>query len=1166
MAISQKKSSPFVSVFEAIDLGEKKLKISGLAGSSQAYLLAELAKAGHPFCLVAPSFEQAEDLMREIRFFLEIGKQYTEETEDSDPDKTQTVIQPEILFFPPWDILPYESAVPRPDRIAERLSTLHRLAKGGQLEKADAEEDIDRDMNTPSDSVMTSVITTIDTFLQKVVSKRFLLDRSLSLRIGETRSREDLINQLYERGYEVETVVSGPGEIAVRGGIIDLFPPAMSGPVRIEFFGDEIESIRTFDLETQRSLKELEQLEIILGHEDLCDPNFYRVPFSDYLDKKMLLIRHEPEALFSSGKRYLEEVKEASFFALKRDKELPKSDTLFLPLSHLEDVAFHRSTIDIEGLVLRPEKGVRRLTFETRSPAVLGFERPEQSFEEISAHLETLRQDHLVILAVKNQHQLERFEHLLSDHDVPWGNLSKIQGVWPTPPAPVLLCTGHLSRGFSLGHSDLLFLTDDALMGGRKGTSHAATRTKPGKSGDKLKGFLASFEDLKPRDYVVHIDHGIGRYVGLKRLSIREGERTASYETDFMVLEYAGGDKVYVPLESFSLVQRYVGAEGASPKCDKLGGIRWSKAKAKVKGEIKKMTGELLELYAQRELARGQALEISHSDAEAFAAAFEFEETPDQLRTIQEVAADMEQEKPMDRLVCGDVGYGKTEVAMRAVFQAVMGGTQAAIIVPTTLLAQQHFQTFKERFAPFPVEVGLLSRFRTRAEQKVTLAGLKKGVVDIVIGTHRLFQKDIEFYDLGLIVVDEEHRFGVRHKERLKQMRKEVHVLTLTATPIPRTLQMAIAQVRSLSVIETAPADRLAIRTQLAPFDPTIIREAVFRELVRGGQVFFLHNRVHNIDQIGTFLAELLPEAKIGIVHGQMPEAMIEKVMMKFLAKETNVLLTTTIIESGIDIPSANTIIINHAERFGLSELYQLRGRVGRSGEQAYAYLLVQEGKVLTKEARQRLEAIQEFTELGSGFRVAARDLEIRGAGNLLGKEQSGQIASVGFELYLEMINDMVQELKGTVVEKKIVPKLHFRVSAYMPEDYIPDSFQRLSLYKRLSNCKDLEECQAIQEELEDRYGPLPDAVLHLVQIIQLKEMARALKISKLEEKGLALRFTFDAQANPPEDTLNQLLKKFPGRISFVSAYAFELKVQSNLWTDLYLDAALCFKAMQGES
>ena len=394
-------------------------------------------------------------------------------------------------------------------------------------------------------------------------------------------------------------------------------------------------------------------------------------------------------------------------------------------------------------------------------------------------------------------------------------------------------------------------------------------------------------------------------------------------------------------------------------------------------------------------------------------------------------------------------------------------------------------------------------------------------------------------------------------------MRKEVHVLTLTATPIPRTLQMAIAQVRSLSVIETAPADRLAIRTQLAPFDPTIIRESIFRELVRGGQVFFLHNRVHNIDQIGSFLEELLPEAKIGIVHGQMPEATIEKVMLKFLSKETNVLLTTTIIESGIDIPSANTIIINHAERFGLSELYQLRGRVGRSGEQAYAYLLVQEGRVLTKEARQRLEAIQEFTELGSGFRVAARDLEIRGAGNLLGKEQSGQIAAVGFELYLEMINDMVKELKGTTPEKEIKPKLHFRVSAYMPEDYIPDSFQRLSIYKRLSNCQELEECKAIQEELEDRYGPLPEAVLHLVQIIQLKASARALKISKLEERGLALRFTFDAQANPPEDTLNRLLEKFAGRIHFVSAYAFELKVQSNLWTDLYLDAALCFKAMQ---
>lgn len=1153
MIIRQQQSSPFSSVFEAIDLKEKKIKISGLAGSSQAYLLAELAKAGQSFCLVAPSFEQAEALTREVRFFQEIDP---ERSEDADKGSRATV-----LFFPPWDILPYESARPRPDRIAERLSTLHRLAGLRRLAKTDAGNKRAGEVKSPC----YSVITTIDTFLQKVVSKTFLLERSLSLRIGETRSREDLIERLYERGYEVESVVSGPGEIAVRGGIIDLFPPAMARPVRIEFFGDEIESIRNFDPETQRSLKVLEQLEIILGNEDLDDPNFYRSSFSDYLSKEMLFIQHEPEALFSNGKRYLEEVKEASFFALKRDSALPKAEALFLPLSHLSDVAYQRTTIDIEGLVLRPEKGGRRFTFETRSPAALGFEKPEQSFEECSVHLQAIRQDHLVILALKNQHQLERFERLLSDHDVPWGRLSEIRGCRPTVPAPILLCIGHLTRGFSLKHSERLFLTDDALMGGRKGTSHAgiAKPGKPGKSNDKLKGFIASFEDLKPRDYVVHIDHGIGRYIGLKRLSIREGERTSAYECDFMVLEYGGGDKVYVPLESFNLVQRYIGAEGASPTCDKLGGSRWSKAKAKVKGEIKKMTGELLELYARRELAKGQALEVSFSDAEAFAAAFEFEETPDQLRTIQEVSADMEREKPMDRLVCGDVGYGKTEVAMRAVFQAVMSGKQAAVIVPTTLLAQQHFQSFKERFAAFPVEVALLSRFRTRSEQKVTLAGLKKGIVDIVIGTHRLFQKDVEFRDLGLIVVDEEHRFGVRHKERLKQMRKEVHVLTLTATPIPRTLQMSIAQVRSLSVIETAPADRLAIRTQLAPFDPTIIREAVFRELVRGGQVFFLHNRVHNIDQIGTFLAELLPEAKIGIVHGQMPEGAIEKVMLKFLNKETNVLLTTTIIESGIDIPSANTIIINHAERFGLSELYQLRGRVGRSGEQAYAYLLVQEGKVLTKEARQRLEAIQEFTELGSGFRVAARDLEIRGAGNLLGKEQSGQIAAVGFELYLEMINDMVRELKGAEPEKVVDPKLHFRISAYMPEDYIPDSFQRLSIYKRLSNCKNLDECKSIQEELEDRYGPPPEAVLHLVQTIQLKALARTLKISKLEERGLALRFTFDADSNPPENTLKQLLEKYPGRIHFVSAYAFELKVQSNLWTDLYLDAALCLKAME---
>ncbi len=1132
MNIDQQKQTPFTPILKALEAGARKIKINGLSGSSRAFFLAQLAKAGASYCLVVPSYETAESLFQEIQFFMDLDGRETE-----DPQS--------LLFFPPWDILPYEPSNPRPDWIATRMTTLHRMAS----------------------SEAHCVVTTIDAFLQRVVSKTFLQERTIVLKRGETRSREDLVERLYQCGYEVCNAVAYPGEIAVRGGIIDLFPPSSERPIRIEYFGDTLESIRTFDLETQRSLEAREEVEIILGRENIFDPNYHRVPFSDYLSNTALLVVDEPEDLARKGKRDLEEIKEASFFAQRRNPSYPKAEDLYLPIAHLIDAGTARSTIDLESLYLKADKGALRFLFESRSAAALGFNRLGQGFEEASQSLDAIRQEQRVILSVKNQAQLARFGRLLSDHDIPWAYARDSKGTTLQPPAPVLLQVGALSEGFFLAQSGIVFLTEEELLGVKKGSHHRHIKRSSGSSNDeKQAGFLTTFEDLKPADTVIHIDHGIGRFLGLKRLRIREQERDQGYETDFMVLEYAAGDKVYVPLESFNLVQRYVGLEGAAPKLDRLGGNRWAKTKEKVRGEIKKMTGELLELYAQREVVEGHAFEMPIADAEEFAAAFEYDETPDQMRTIEEVTADMKKPKPMDRLVCGDVGYGKTEVAMRAAFQAVMNNRQVAVIVPTTLLAHQHHQTFLDRFAPFPVRVAVISRFLSKAEQRVVLADLKKGTVDILIGTHRLLQKDVIFAELGLIVIDEEHRFGVRHKERLKQIRKEVDVLTLTATPIPRTLQMAFAKVRNLSIIETPPSDRLAIRTIMAPFDPAIIREAVFRELVRGGQVFFLHNRVHNIEQIGKFLAELIPEAKIGIAHGQMPEKLLEAVMLKFLNKDYNLLLTTTIIESGIDIPTANTILINNAERFGLSELYQLRGRVGRSGEQAYAYLLVQEERILTTEARQRLHAIQEFTELGSGFRVAARDLEIRGAGNLLGREQSGQIAAIGFELYLEMINELVAELKGSPIEKEIEPALHFRISAFIPEDYISDADQRLALYKRLSRCQLLSEIEAIRSELEDRYGEVPLPVRQLIQIIQLKGLAKTLKIDKLEERGTRVHFSFDPAYPPPEAGMQRLLDRFEAKVHFDTPFSFELTLRSTAWEDIYLDTALCLKLMQTEA
>ncbi|NOY85483.1 MAG: transcription-repair coupling factor [Nitrospirae bacterium] len=1128
----QQTRTPFAPVHDAIATGQKKIKINGLSQSARALFLSSIARSGTPFCLITSSNDHARLLFEELSFFMTL-----------EPAEDDTAIKP--LFFPPWDILPYEPSTPRPDWIAQRLSALHKLA----LKETYA------------------LVTTLDGFLQGVVEKSLLLSSSEILRVGEIVPREALIKRLARAGYEGTTAVTSAGEISLRGGIVDLYAPTNNSPVRIEFFDDEIESIRTFDPETQRSEEEIESVQIILGRENIFNKQHHASLLSDYLSPETVLIFDEPNELLQNGKRFLEEAEDASVFASTRNTGYPTVKSLYAPLSHLIDATENRTAIDIETLFMKAEKGAIRFTYEPRSLTALGFSRPGQNFSEACQLLDKRRQTEIILLIVKNEHQAERFRRLLTDHELPWANWNVKTTKDLSPPAPILIKIGSISEGFALEGSKIVFLTEEALTGGGKlGGHHPSSASKRSIEKSKQAGFLASFEELKPGDHVVHMDHGVGKYIGLKRLTIRQGERDKGYESDFLVLEYLSRDKVYVPLDSLNLVQRYIGMGGGSPKIDKLGGARWAKTKARVKTEIKEMTQELLELYAEREVLEGHAFATAASDAEAFAAAFEYEETPDQLRTIQEVLADMEKAKPMDRLVCGDVGYGKTEVAMRAAFQAVMDNKQVAIVVPTTLLAQQHYESFVERFAPFPVNVSVLSRFVSRPEQRTSLASLKKGTIDILIGTHRLLQKDVIFKDLGLIVVDEEHRFGVRHKEWLKKMRKEVDVLTLTATPIPRTLQMSLAQVRDLSVIETPPADRLAIRTIMAPFDPTIIREVVFRELVRGGQVFFLHNRVHNIEKIALFLGELLPEAKIGIAHGQMAEGALEKVMRKFIDKEYNLLLTTTIIESGIDIPSANTIIINDADRFGLSELYQLRGRVGRSGEQAYAYLLVREDRILTEDAKQRLHAIQEFTELGSGFKVAARDLEIRGAGNLLGQEQSGQIAAVGFELYLEMINELVTNLKGTPIEKKIETTLHFRVSAFIPEDYITDPLQRLSTYKRLSRCENLDEIQAIRLELEDRYGPLPAPASQLLQVIQLKGMAKTLKMSKIEERGKNIRFSFEESNAAPSIDPGALLQQFPGRIQFITPYAFELAIKNNTWENIYLETALCLKNLSCET
>jgi transcription-repair coupling factor (superfamily II helicase) len=1101
-------------------LGSRKIKVNGLWGAAEPFLLSQIASDGHPFCLIAASATQAETIYQDLSFFFRLHG-----------------VKKELLFFPPWDVLPYESSTPRSDWIARRLHTLYQLAQEPRV----------------------CVVTSIEAVLQKVRAPAQMIEKSLLLTVGSTPGKETLMTQLDACGYEITGSVTQYGEASARGGIVDIYSPTLALPVRVEFLGDTIESLRTFDPESQKSVAAISSADIIPGREALSEPHFYDTPFLSYLPSETLLVLDEPDDVLQKGKRFLERAGPADGSALRsviggHHHAVPRPDALYLPLSHLNDAGAERTTIDLECLSLGSSLGATRVTFDSCSIAALGLSRPGRPFSEVAGHLEILRRDHQIVVVVRNETQLARFGRLFADHQLPWiteplavaapTTLAAPPAVAmppesPTFPAPILLQMGALSEGFAFPSLKTIFCNEGIMTGGTRGS----VASRPSRRGG---GMPISFQEIRPSDYVVHLQHGIGRYVGLKQVPVRRNEMQRGICADFFVIEYAGGDKVYVPLDALQMVQRYVGPDGQRPEMDRLGGTRWAKTRARVGKAVREMMEPLLKLYAEREVVTGHSFIIPMSMAEAFAAAFEYEETPDQQRSIEEVIADMERTRPMDRLVCGDVGYGKTEVAMRAAFHAVMDHKQVALLAPTTLLAQQHYQTFVKRFAPFPVRVEVLSRFRSPREQKQTLADLKLGRVDILIGTHRLLQKDVQFQDLGLVVVDEEHRFGVRHKEWLKEIRKQVDVLTLTATPIPRTLQMALTQTRDLSVIETAPHDRLAIQTIMAPFDPVIIREAIFRELVRGGQVFFVHNRVQNIEQIGAYLAELVPEAKIGVAHGQMREQMLEEVISKFIGREYTLLLTTTIIESGIDIPTANTIFINNADQFGLAELYQLRGRVGRAAEQGYAYLLVREDRILTEEAQMRLRAIQEFSELGSGFKLAARDLEIRGAGNLLGGEQSGQVAAVGFEMYVKMIEEMVQEIRGKGVPVEIDPALQFQAAAYIPDIYVPDASQRLLLYKRFSGCQTDIEVEALLLEMDDRFGTVPEAVQQLAEIVRFKQMAKAARILKIVEKEDALLFVLSPSVAITDAHLRKLMAQF--KMRFTAEFSFEIDLQNHHW------------------
>ena len=1066
--------------------------ISGLTGPAR--LLVPLLLAEGPFLFVVPRERDIDDTVQDLRTLVsELGAEGA------------------ILPFPAPGPSLYRDLPRHAEGCLRRAAALHAASQGRAL----------------------GLVASPAGLLRPSLSPHLLATRVLSVRAGEEMTPEILLEALEEGGYRREDPVTAPGQFARRGGIVDIFPSDREQPIRIELYGDTIESLRSFDPETQRTLAPAQSVTAL--------------PLSDLFATRSILA-----SLRELLPRRFPNAPEVESLLESLNRGLPPEDLVELiplvpgavvaPFEHLQDavvVALEPEAIEAEaeaywdrarqdhaqraGLVLEPTEalvGLDRLRERLSTTPVLRLRgvdleergdhvasRPVRRYAgnvpALAADLQGATGRSLLFLG--NNGRADRLRDLLTEDGLAIG-----------PESPVLIRVGALSTGFELPDAGFQVLADGDIF---------PEEVRLHRRGRRLtaRSFLSDFRDLRIGDLVIHQDHGIGRFEGLETLDL------GGLSREFMVLVYQGGDKLKVPVDAFDRVQKYASAEGARPALDRLGSGNWEKVKKRVKKAMRDMAAELLKLYAERKARPGHAFSGHSPWQREFEEAFEYEETQDQATAIAEVAADMASASPMDRLICGDVGYGKTEVAMRGAMRAVLDGKQVAVLSPTTILALQHWKTFKKRFAPFPVTVDMVSRFRSPKEIKTTLAGVAAGKTDVLVGTHRLLSKDVVFKDLGLVVVDEEQRFGVAAKEKLKHLRTTVDCLTLSATPIPRTLQMGLAGIRDMSVIETPPKDRLAIQTSIVKFQTETIAAAIRQELLREGQVYLVHNRVESIYSLAALVQRLVPEARVAVAHGQMAEAELEKTMMAFVEGRADVLVATTIIENGLDIPRANTLIVNRADRYGLAQLYQLRGRVGRSDRRAYAFLLVPPDTVLSLVAQKRLAAIREFSDLGAGFRIAALDLEIRGAGNLLGGEQSGHIQAIGLDLYVKLLEQTILELKGQPSRERSRAVLHLHQDLRIPGDYAPDVHQRMSLYKRVSQATTHAELESLRAEVRDRYGPFPLPVEGLFSYAALRLRAEALGIAQVDAApaSFSLRFGSDTRFDP--NVLFATLSGLPG-------------------------------------
>ncbi len=1136
-----KDSSKFKSILQDMREDRYPIGIYGIAESSRSYITNGIYESSDkPVFIISHSDVEAKNLYEDLSLYV-----------------------PEVYYFPTKEVVFYNIDAISGDLRWERLKVIKEMINKGKK----------------------IIVTSIEAFSPYYTPISLFKEYTFTYKAGDTLNIQDLSQKLIQCGYERMEIVEGKGEFSIRGGIIDIYPPTSSMPFRLELFGDEVDSIRTFNVESQRSIEKVDNIEIfpakeiILSEENISKgynsisndlhnfeinsknnkeiiekiksivyynleslkerwsfetiesylPYFFEKTsdFFDYIGDSIIIIDDNQRCFGKLDSVYLEFEESYKSF-LQRGDVLPRQGELLVPKDDIINSFTSSSLICINSIIKN---------FNSLQP-VSTYNFSQITSSNYHGQLDLLIEDiknkkeqgYKTVILSGTRPRGERLVDTLREREIESSYKDIISDIQF---GEVVVTFGNQLKGFEYPEFKICVISDKEVFGEAK--------RKTGRKFSNKKGVakIKSFAELKPGDYVVHVNHGIGVYKGIKQLEVQGHKR------DYLDISYDKGDKLYVPVEQLDLVQKYIGGEGKPPKVNKLGGSEWTKAKSKVKKSINEIAEDLVKLYAARSTLKGYRFSKDTVWQKQFEEEFPFEETPDQITSLEEIKKDMESDKPMDRLLCGDVGYGKTEVAMRAAFKTVMDGKQVAFLVPTTILAEQHYNNMVKRFSDFPIKVDMISRFRSAAQQKATLKSVKEGNVDILIGTHRIISKDVQFKDLGLLIIDEEQRFGVSHKEKIKSMKKNIDVLTLSATPIPRTLHMSLTGVRDISVIETPPEERYPVQTYVVEYNDQLIRDAIMREINRKGQVFFVYNRVEDIKNMAGYLENLIPEAKIGIAHGQMTERELENVMIGFMSGEIEILLCTTIIETGIDIQNVNTMIVYNADKMGLSQLYQLRGRVGRSNRIAYAYFTYKKDKILTEVAEKRLKALKEFTELGSGFKIAMRDLEIRGAGNMMGSAQHGHMAAVGYDLYCRMLEDTVKLIKGEIEKEPIETTVDLKVDAYIPEKYIEDEVQKIEVYKKIAAIENKEDMMDITEELEDRFSDIPQPVYNLMNIAYIRSRGKLLEIEEIKEKDNEVIFQLAAKDSLNEKTIKGLMDKYIRKIVFKfgdkPAFAYKL-------------------------